>query len=103
MTMFTVTIVSWTNNQPTIKGVAKMQARPAFVIKAKDFGKSLAFYTEGVGYEVTEREPNAELAVLSGDGMSLLLAGPTVADVAPHAADGYRVLRQGIERGSNDL
>lgn len=80
-----------------------MQARPAFVIKAKDFGKSLAFYTEGIGYEVTEQEPATELAVLSGDGMAILLAGPTVTELDPHTAEGYRVLQRGIWRNSEDM
>jgi catechol 2,3-dioxygenase-like lactoylglutathione lyase family enzyme len=80
-----------------------MERRPGYVIKTVDFGKSLAFYRDGIGYEILQEQPEAELAILNAEELSILLVGPKVEDLTAHAAEGHRVLRQGIFRNSADI
>ncbi len=80
-----------------------MAERPAFVIRTKDLNRSLAFYRDAIGYEVIDSQPEADMATIDAEGTAILIAGPAVEDLTAHAAEGHRVLRQGIFRGSKDL
>ena len=80
-----------------------MAERPAYVIKTQDLDKSIAFYRDGIGYEVLDHQPSADMAIINAEQLPMLLAGPAVADLNAHAAEGHRVLRQGISRSGEDI
>lgn len=80
-----------------------MAERPAYVIKTQDLDKSLAFYRDGIGYEVLDHQPAADMAIINAEQLPILLAGPTVADLNAHAAESHIVLRQGVFRNGEDI
>lgn len=76
-----------------------MTKQPIAALRVTDLARSVAFYTERLGFALDEHHPEADRAEcfnpLNADGNSFLLAGPQVADVMPYLSGPRMVLRPG--------
>ncbi len=73
-----------------------MSRRPCRALKVKDLATSLAFYVDGLGFQLLESQPDADRAVvLDPYGEPILLAGPTVEDVDAHLIEPRIVYQSG--------
>ncbi len=83
-----------------------MPKRPRIALKVTDLDASLAFYIEGIGFELVESQPVAGTAlILDSDGDPILLAGPQVEDVKVHLDEPRIVFKPGdtLDFVENDL
>jgi catechol 2,3-dioxygenase-like lactoylglutathione lyase family enzyme len=73
-----------------------MSKRARYALRVNDLASSLAFYVNGLGLQLVESQPDADLAlVLAPDGDLLLLAGPAVEEVKSHLDETHVIFKPG--------
>lgn len=73
-----------------------MPIRARYALRVNDLASSLAFYVDGLGFQLVESQPEADLAVvLAPDGDLLLLAGPAVEDLKSYLDETHVIFKPG--------
>lgn len=72
-----------------------MRGKPMTAVRVSDLHRSVAFYTDRLGFELVQLVPDADLAEIDTGGYRILLAGPDARDLARHLHETHEVVRHG--------